>query len=409
MRRAVSFYLTTTLTIFAVTLLATCAAAQEEILYNFPRYADLTQAVVFDAAGNLYGTTGSDRDPGTVFKLEPKTDGKWTHKVLHQFGQGNDGRQPLSPVIFDPAGHLYGTTWEGGTGLGLPGTVFELTPQAGGGWKEKVVHNFNSYNGKDGAGPIGGLVRDAAGNLYGVTASGGTRNNGTVFELLPKSGGGWTEKVLYSFTHGDQHDGRSPRARLILDGSGNLYGTTFNGGGGLCAQGCGTVFELTPKTGGGWTEKVLHRFQHDRTDGFYPYGGVIFDAAGNLYGTTSGGGPRGTGTVFELTPTSGDWTETILLSFKGNGFEPHATLVFDDSGNLYGTTRVGGGGNAGSVFELTPNGDGSWTEKILHNFSQDSDGKEPFAGLILDGSGNLYGTTAIGGTFDGGTVFKITH
>ena len=199
--------------------------------------------------------------------------------MLHNFNcNGTDGAYPEAGLIFDTAGNLYGTTSEGGT-YGY-GTVFELTPQAGGGWTEQVLHNFN---GTDGAYPYASLIFDAAGNLYGTTSGGGTYSYGTVFELTPQAGGGWTEQVLYNF-NGDGTDGANPYAGLIFDAAGNLYGTTLRGG----TYGGGTVFELTPKRAGAGRRRCCIT-STPMSDGYYPYGGLIFDAAGNLYGTTSRG------------------------------------------------------------------------------------------------------------------------
>src|ERR1035441_332430 len=215
--------------------------------------------------------------------------------------------------------------------------------------QEKVLHNFNN-NGTDGTNPRAGLIFDAAGNLYGTTENGGTNGVGTVFELTPTAGGGWTETVLYSFcSQANCTDGYQPWAGLIFDAAGNLYGTTVYGGTAdtTCSY-CGTVFELTPNGSGGWTETVLHSFG-DGTDGFYPSAGLIFDAAGNLYGTTAMGGTYDypwDGTVFELTPAAGGgWTEKVLYSFGGgtDGYWPEAGLIFDAAGNLYGTTYSGVG------------------------------------------------------------------
>ena len=313
-----------------------------------------------------------------------------THEqVLHSFGNGMDGQFPYAGLIFDTSGNLYGTTNFGGTYTF--GTVFELTPIAGGGWTEKVLYSFG--NGTDGAYPEAGLIFDAVGNLYGTTYGGGTYGTGTVFELTPTGGGSWTEKVLHNFNDNGT-DGFYPYAGLIFDAAGNLYGTTSQGG----TYGDGTVFELTPAAGGVWTEKVLYSFNANGTDGTAPQAGLIFDAAGNLYGTTNQGGTYLSGTVFELTPAGGGvWTETVLHNFNDNGTDgayPYAGLIFDGAGNLYGTTDGGGTYFGGTVFELTPAAGGSWTEKVLHNFNPNStDGYEPYAGLIFDAAGNLYGTT----------------
>jgi uncharacterized repeat protein (TIGR03803 family) len=283
--------------------------------------------------------------------------------------------------------------------------VFELTPAGGGSWTEKVLYSFGAY-GTDGVVPYAGLIFDAAGNLYGTTYAGGTYYQyGTVFELTPAAGGGWTEKVLHNFV-ANGTDGYYPWAGLAFDRFGNLYGTTSTGG---TYEG-GIVFELTPAGSGGWTETVLHRFGN-AMDGSGPLAGLIFDAAGNLYGTTSGGGTYD-GTVFELTPAGGgSWTEKVLWSFGSgtDGFAPQVGLVFDAAGNLYGTTPWGGTNGYGTVFELTPAGSGGWTEAVLHNFNEfgNGDGYYPLAALILDAAGNLYGTTSVGGTYNNGTVFEL--
>jgi uncharacterized repeat protein (TIGR03803 family) len=232
-----------------------------------------------------------------------------------------------------------------------------------------------------------------------------------VFKVFPGAGGNWVERVLYNFTSSPT-DGYGPDAGLSLDASGNLYGTTFAGGG--LSDG-GIAFELIPTVKGDWTETVIHHFG-DGTDGLNPQGTLALDAAGNLYGTTNWGGASRQGMVFELSPTvGGSWTETVLHDFTGvDGASPeYAGLVFDSAGNLYGTTAAGGDSTncvsgCGTVFELTPTGDGSWTESVLHDFS-DGDGSTPSAGLILDTRGNLYGTTFSGGLNGNGTVFAIKH
>jgi uncharacterized repeat protein (TIGR03803 family) len=352
-----------------------------------------------------------------------------TERILHDFADnGTDGYETYSGLIFDGAGNLYGTTLEGGTNkncydenIGC-GTVFELSPNGSGGWTQTILHDFGS--GSDGRNPDASLVFDAAGNLYGTTLYGGTgvcngveNACGTVFELVASAGGGWTEKVLYSFG-GNGTDGYVPSGSLIFDAAGNLYGTTGTGG----VHGLGTVFELSPAEGGGWTEKMLHSFTG--TDGSSPLANLIFDAVGNLYGTTwAGGSHKQAGTVFELMPTraSGGWTIKTLHDFGGgsyDGAQPHAGLIFDAAGNLYSTTQTGGTGacgfpGCGTVFELSATTGGRWTSTILHNFdNNDADGYEPLAGLTLDHEGKLYGTTFVGGTgackHSGcGTVFEL--
>ena len=332
---------------------------------------------------------------------------KWHETVLHSFGSFPDGVEPRSGLISDAAGNLYGTTISGGTFN--YGTVYELSPSEGGGWTEMVLHSFNQ-DGVDGYYPDAALIFDAAGNLYGTTQYG--PGNGVVFELSPSKGGGWNEKVLYHFS--GYGDGQYPHASLVFDAAGNLYGETDNGGI-YCDlhQGCGTVFELSRNGDGTWTEKVLHSFGNG-TDGEGPLGGLILDASGNLYGTTYGGGTYNPGgTVFELSPNGdGSWTETVLHSFGlfPDGAEPWGGLTFDKAGNLYGTTSTGGAyPNGGTVFELTPNGDGTWTETVLHSFGNVPDGLEPLYGsLIFDAVGNLYGTTTQGGIDGYGTVFELS-
>ena len=329
----------------------------QKVLHNFNNNgrdgAGPNAGLIFDAAGNLYGTTNfggihecAEVGCGTVFELTPQDGGGWTERVLHSFGHGNDGHEPNAALILDAAGNLYGTTVEGG--IHSDGTVFELTPNGSGGWTEKVLHSFG--HGTDGVEPVAGLVMDAAGDLYGTTNLGGIHNFGTAFQLAPQEGGSWTETVLHSF--GSNTDGTYPWASLTFDAAGNLYGTTVAGG----IHTFGTVFELSPQQGGGWTEKVLRSFNASGGDGYEPYAGLILDAAGNLYGTTYYGGIHDFGTAFELSPREGGgWTEKVLHSFNNNGSDgadPYAGLIFDAAGNLYGTTSFGGIHGGGTVFEI---------------------------------------------------------
>lgn len=323
-------------------------------------------------------------------------------RVLVNFN-ANNGNGPYGGLISDVAGNLYGTTTGGG--VHSAGTVFELMPKTGSGWSLKLLHSFND-NEVDGITPYTRLVFDSAGNLYGTTNNGGSNNVGTVFQLTPTTSGSWKETILHSFEN-NEVDGTYPYGGLILDSSGNLYGTTAGGG----VDFNGTVFELTPGKTGDWTETVLHNF--DFSDGISPYAGLIFDASGNLYGATYAGGTYGYGTVFELTPQgSGEWNETTIFNFNGQnatGDAPYATLIFDSTGNLYGTTVLGGTYDSGMVFELTPQSSGEWTETIVHSFEPSNwDGGNPYGGLIMDAAGTLYGTTNQGGRFNYGTVFKLT-
>lgn len=334
---------------------------------------------------------------GTVFASQ------WNGTVLHSFGTGTDGQAAFGRLISDAAGNLYGTTAYGGaSGAGI---VFELTKsQAPSVWIETVLYNFTGAS--DGLQPYGGLIFDAAGNLYGTTYQGGSYNRGTVYELAPQ-GGNWTETVLYSFVGGS--DGQGPQSDLVFDQAGILYGTTDNGG----SPGNGIVFQLTPEQGGTWTETVLHRFMTD--EGTSPRAAVIFDREGSLYGTLANDGAFGAGAVFRLKPPAtkgGAWTEETLYTFAGgatSGFGPLCRLVLL-KGNLYGTTVKGGASYEGTIFQLTPpaSHQGAWTETILHSFGAGADGYDPWAGLIVDKNGTFYGTTQFGGhSSRAGTVFQL--
>jgi uncharacterized repeat protein (TIGR03803 family) len=392
-------------------------SGSENAVYSFAGGSDPKfpyAGLIFDKAGNLYGTTefGGASGHGAVFKVTRNSDGTWTESVLYSFTGGSDGGQPSAGLVFDATGNLYGTTNFGGStncNLGC-GTVFELAPSSGG-WTESVLYTFTG--GADGREPYATLLFDTTGNLYGTTLLGGNIGSacssgcGTVFKLTAASGS-WTESVVYAFTGGT--DGASPYHGLVFDPAGNLYGTTYAGG----ASGNGAVFKLTPGSGG-WTESVLHAFAGGR-DGKNPYGGLIFDVSGRLYGTAFQGGTPGFGIVFALLPTSkGGWRERVLHTF-GNApsANPVASLVVDAAGNLYGTTMAGANlrscaGGCGTLFKVTPASGGKWNYKVLHLFGRGTDGVHPTGDLILDPAGNLYGTTQAGGGQGAGMVFEIMH
>jgi uncharacterized repeat protein (TIGR03803 family) len=396
-------------TVTALIATTPAAAQTETVLYSFSGNTGSTpaSALISDGAGNLYGTTvgGGAHALGTVFELSPATGGGYTETVLHSFGRadGSDGISPYAGLVRDSAGNLYGTTNAGGSDHN--GIVFELSPTSGSSWTEKILYVFQGQT-PDECSPRTTLLLDSAGNLYGTTSWCGSSDKGTIFELTPKTGGLWQSKLLFAF---NGTNGYFPFS-LVLDAFGNLYGATAYGG----ANGVGTVFELKP-VNGVWKEHVLHDFDNNGVDGANPQAGLIFDSKGNLYGTTQLGGANGYGTVFELSPAArGAWTETILHNFTntgGDGYYPEAPLIFDIAGNLYGTTTRGGsnGFNGGTVFELTPDGS-VWNETVLHSFGSSEDGSLVFSGLLLDGSGNLYGTTETGGavTKPAGTVFQLT-
>jgi uncharacterized repeat protein (TIGR03803 family) len=414
------------LAVFALTLFAAeTAASQEKVLYSFYNSGGAVlpvAGVISDASGNLYGTAfyGGVYDNGMVFELTPTSTG-WKQTVLYSFNpNGIDGFGATGGLVFDASGNLYGTTEFGGTGdctngFGC-GTAFELSPSAGGTWTETIIHDFQGWDGWE---IHAGMIMDAAGNLYGTAVKGGTYDQGTVYELSPSAGGSWTETTLHNFTGG--YDGGISFGNLIFDGAGNLYGMASAGGGksARCSYGCGVVFELHPTPSGTWTQKTLHSFSQNSADGRYPYAGLIFDGSGNdgsgnLYGVAgSGGGKASSGIVFELSPAAdGSWTESVLHNFNNqqpDGIGPSGNLLFDSSGNLYGVTISGGTYSHGTAFELSPAGGGSWNETTLHNFSNnDGDGYNPVSGLMFNSSGSLYGTTGSGGYYGEGTAYEIT-
>ena len=374
-------------------------AATETVLYSFAnRGTGYPSGTLYFRDGSLYGTgAGYPRiGNGQVFELTSSGD-SWKEKTLVTF-DGTNGSMPFAGLIRDTKGVLYGTTSTGDAYNG--GNVFALY-KSGGKWVSSTIWAFGGTSG-DGTLPECNLVMDKSGNLYGTTFSGGVDNLGTVFELS-KVNGAWTESVLHSFT--GNADGWYPYAGLLLQGSGTLYGTTIYGGD---PGGDGTVFKLF-KSGGVWKKKVLYSFANGE-----PLGTLIRDISGSLYGTTHFGGGNDAGTVFMLSRSAGKWKETILHSFdpfNGDGANPLAGLTWSPSGSLYGTTSEGGTPGypgVGIVFALTPSGGGSWTETILHSFEGNADGSYPMAGITLDNVGALYGTTEIGGADDIGTVWKIT-
>ena len=351
-------------------------------------------ALVSDAANNLYGTTSTNGlyGKGTVFKVS--SDG--TETILHNFGNGNDGQTPLGRLILDGTGNLFGTTSAGGI-YGY-GTAFEMAPDG----TETVLYNFGNSPG-DGQNPSAGLIFDGAGNMYGTTVNGGAFGGGTAFELSPQENRCCREAPVYNFGNGN--DGRNPQSELVMDAAGNFYGTTANGG----TNSGGMIFELSPQENRCCREAPVYNFGGSG-DGKNPYGGVVFDALGNLYGTTVNGGANSAGTAFEVSPNGASWTETFLHSFGSgsDGQNPYATLVFDRSGNLYGTTENGGVYLKGMVFELSLLENRCCREAPVYNFGfSANDGQHPKAGVIIDNSGNLDGTTVSGGSFGGGTVYGI--
>jgi uncharacterized repeat protein (TIGR03803 family) len=385
-----------------------------------------------------------------------------TYTLIYNFGSSGaaDGRGPVAPLIFDPQGNLYGTTLQGGAaGFGSvfklapngngswtesviysfpadgdqqyspvaldvrgnlygetpgdgnqsQGSVYELSPNGNGNWSIQTLHSFTGY--PDGDAPTGGVLLGNANQVYGVANAGGMRNIGMVFNLDHLSAAGWHEFTLHSFLGGS--DGEYPGGPLAIDAAGNLYGVTNGGSGGNAI-----VYKLTPNQRSfGWSESILYTFQNPYGT---PNGGLIFDASGNIYGTDREDGPYYVGTVWKLSPNpDGNYTFTPLYSFtgvNGDGAYLNGPLVMDASGNLYGTTEQGGRldgyycmyGGCGTIFKLTPSSNGQWTETILYDFNDTSSGWQPHDGLIMDRAGNLYGTALYGGATGAGTVFELT-
>lgn len=395
-------------------------AQQESVLFSFSgtNYnggggTDPLSGVIFDAKGNAYGPAfdGGFNFGGTIFELIPASNSTWKEKILHTFAQGStkDGTMPDGGLIFDAAGNLYGTTLEGGAAT--LGTVFRLSPQPNGTWKESLLHVFG-LSASDGINPSAELIFDSAGNLYGTTLGGGGANNaGIVFELSPTSSGEWRETILHTF---NISDGASLQKGLVFDSHGNLFGSASNGG----PFDGGVVFELAPARNGKWNYHIIQSFNFSNTSGFAPVFKPVFDSAGNLYGSNSWGGQHNYGTAFKLTPTTGDqWQFTVIHDFNNDGidgFYPQSTFVLDQAGNLYSNSCEGGAFGAGLdlggvVYELSPQADGSYSETILHNFGGlGGDGTCPLGDLVRDSSGNIFGTTSSGGSNNQGTVFEIT-
>jgi uncharacterized repeat protein (TIGR03803 family) len=387
-----------------------------------------------DGAGNFYGVTETGGfipsnglcapdGCGTVFKLSPNSSGGYTRTVLHKFSGDHDGAYPLASVILDSAGNLYGTTFNGG--LPSLGIVYELSPTSSGNWRESILWTFT---GPDGGSPVSSLTFDSDGNLYGTAEVGGVHDVGVVFELSPTLSGAWSETVLYNFDRGSK--GRYPMGGVTLGGIGTsvlLYGTASNGGNtaqSCGAAGCGVVYELSRNAFGELTETAIAAFVADRGNG--PLGNLVFDPSGNLYGVTRYGGDvsgcsnLGCGVVYELSPDGGgDWSENLLRVFEPgpndtgdfHGAEPLAGLAIDSSGNLYGTTLSGGTSGYGVVFKISV---GTGQETVLHSFTGGTDGGKPYSPVVLEGT-KIFGATSLGGVSSDcvqspgcGVVFEIS-
>jgi uncharacterized repeat protein (TIGR03803 family) len=387
---------------------AAAAAQSFSVIHTFQTNlgAHPYAGVTVDQRGNLYGTTawGGQFNLGTAYQLRRAQSG-FVYNLLHSFFMATDGAYPWDAPTIGPDGTLYATTRLGG--IYNHGTIVNLQPPA------SVCHaiscpwrvtTIHSFrNEEDGGEPVAAIIFDQAGNMYGTALSGGVPGPGVVYEMT-RSNGNWVYQVLYSFTGGQ--DGGTPASPLMFDSAGNLYGTASAGGNSGCGgAGCGTIFRLT-NSGSGWTDQTLYTFQNG-TDGAQPTAGLVIDGAGNLYGATCCGNANG-GAVFLLSPSGGSFAFNLALDLSGSGPGPQNTLVRDRAGNLYGTTWGDGQFGLGTVFKLTPS-NGGWIYSSLHDFTGGSDGANPQGGLVMDSNGTLYGTTYNGGASGSccGVVFQV--
>jgi hypothetical protein len=356
--------------------------------------------------GSTYnGGTGScgDYGCGMTFELQHRADGHWNEIVLHDFTGGQDGAIPVGNMVSNGTGRMYGTLSGDISGQGA---IFELK-QVSKRWTLGLIYQHQEFS--------PGLLLDDSGDLIGFIGA-GDYGSGAVGKLSPGPKG-WTYTQFYSFCNPHScPDGDDPEFPLSWDAHGNLYGTTFFGGNGppQCpgSLGCGVAFQMTPNSDGTWTYHVMHRFANFPTDGQYPDGGLAVDASGATYGVTGYGGVHGQGTVFKMTPsTGGHWKQSVLYDFPNcaDGCFPGRTLVFDKLGSLYGVASGGlqdCGNTCGVVFKLAPQKNGKWNYSVMHKFTG-KDGNSPW-GVIVDDKGNIFGTTSAGGTYNSGVAFEIT-
>jgi uncharacterized repeat protein (TIGR03803 family) len=393
----------TVLALACALLLTQFASAQTfQVIHDFTGALDggsPPYTLAQDSFGRFYGTAtaGGQNNAGIVFRFQ-RMNSNWVLTPIYAFN-GQEG-QPGWGVTLAPDGTIYTAATYASVFGGPCGTAIHIHPASTAPravpfyWNETALRTY--VKSQEGC-PTGNFLLDSSGNLYGVTQTGGPHGWGAVFELT-NNGGTWTETILYAFQGLD--DGGNPYAGLIADSAGNLYGTAYAAG----ANRQGVVFELK-RSGGTWTEQVLYTFQGGN-DGGQPVAGLLFDSAGNLYGASSSWGPGGGGTVFKLAPSGGNWTYSVLASLTGvDG--PLASLTMDGSGNLYGTAYMDGAAGFGSVFKLTRSGN-NWTYTDLHDFTGGADGGYPGGGVVLDSSGNLYGTAVLGGSNNLGVLYQIT-
>jgi len=409
----------------AATLTPPVCAQTYHIIHTFTQQASYPMdGLVADAAGNLYGSTsaGGNTYNGTIFRMTLR-DSAWMYTTIYNFQGGSDGSEPLSTPVFGPDGALYGMTYAGGANPNCPsvcGTVYRLVPPPTVckttlcEWSDQVIYSFGS-NTPDGYNPYSRVSFDSNGNLYGSTSQGGNlpppdQNFGAIFQLT-HSNGVWSENILLTFI--GMGNGNNPTWGVIVDNSGNVYGTSPSAD--ICGTEhytCGAVFELQQPN---WRYSFIYTFDHS-DDGTAPYGAPVWDAEGNMYGSTAAGSLDGSSgaTIWKLSPSNGSWVRTTLYSWPVGAWGGKGSLTMDAHGNLYGIQAPIYGSGAGSVFKLT-NNNGVWSYSTLHEFNG-SDGSYPNGSLVVDANGNVFGTTWMGGhpptgqCYDGcGVVFEITR
>lgn len=392
-------------TVFGFLLHASTSwAVTEKTIYSFTAHGQSgwgpVSKLVMDSSGRLFGATqhGGSANDGTVFELTaPDSQGVRTYVELYAFQGGNDGILPIGNIVIDAAGNLYGVTNAGGANS--DGIVYSLSPSISGLWTETILHTFDVLT--DGTYASAGLAMDSAGNLYGTMGQGGAHNSGTIYMLTKNSDGSWSESIRSNLGDG----AANPGAEVIVDSEGNVFGTGSDGG----QFEWGTVFELSGKSGRG-KAKILFNFPNANVG--YPAGQLWQVPAGNLYGTAEGYSVDYSGAVYELSPNpGGTWTENTLHIFNqqpGDGYQPLSGLTPDSEGNLYGTTSAGGQYGLGTVYELARGSNGTWTYSVFYNFGTNpDDGNLPVGGLTSGPGNTLYGTTYGGGRDHNGNVFEI--
>jgi hypothetical protein len=398
-------------------------ASTEKVIYSFQGGDDGEgpSDLTMDPEGNLYGTTflggeaqgcvyfgNSWSGCGTVYELK-RTPYGWKEEILYRFNAKSDnvgGALPAAGVIFDKVGNIYGTTY-GNPNNCTQGNVFKLSPDSRSGWTETVLYTFTCGNGYN---PDSDLVFDAQGNLFGTAQD-------VVFELMPQANGTWKEVKLHTFNGAP--DGSGLSSGVVLDSSGNIWGTTRSGGTGTCeyapsTPGCGIVYKLSPTAGGKWNETVVYNFARGRGRAVTPSSGFRLESAGHFFGTSLAGGD-GIGSVFELTQSPKGWEQNVLYRFIGypDGEFPLGQLEMNSDGTVFGVTYRGGKSGYGILFEVPSSKTNERREKVLHAFAGSADGAYPSAGVISDSQGHLYGTTNGGGSgtacgnYGCGTVYEV--